>query len=196
LPDEKWYIIRNAIFVTGSLKDPEAGKVLRVRINDPDIRVRREIVAALEKIGGDEAADLLSIMADDVDAQIRKAAIAALGIIGNSEIAPELINLAYRHKTEIINIVSALGSVGGGTASEFLARILTDSRMQSEFAGSHSSRDDIKVAAIKGLGRIGTSQAIDAIHDFRRTASTPKKFIFGESRPAKAADDILSRYLS
>ena len=65
LPDDKWYVVRNSIFVLGSLRDPGGVAALRARIDDHDIRVRREIVSALEKIGGDEALDCLTLMADD-----------------------------------------------------------------------------------------------------------------------------------
>ncbi len=193
LPDEKWYIVRNAIFVLGSIKDPMSCRALRLRINDPDVRVRRDIIQALEKIGGEEAADLLLVLAADPEHDIREAALIALGFVGHQDIVPELIDLAYKFPTESVNIVNVIGKLGGAEARTFLIRILNERQMQSNFTSGRVSRDDLKLACIKALGRIGDQESINKIEEFNNSLSSSTKIFFGGAKLAKTADDILNR---
>ncbi len=193
LPEARWYIIRNSIFVLGTLGDPEACRPLRIRLTDPDTRIRRAIVSALEKIGGEQAVDLLLIMADDSDREIREAAVIALGLVGHPENATELISLAYKNKSEAINIIATLGRLGGEEAGEFLGRLLTDTEILSELTSNRSSRDELKLTTIKALGKIGDKGSIAKIRKFNESLSASQKIFFGGSKLNKAAEDILNR---
>lgn len=193
LPDEKWYIVRNSIFVLGTLNDPEACRALRVRINDMDTRVRRAIVQSLEKIGEEQSCDLLLMLADDDDREIRESAIIALGLIGKPDIAPELIELTRQHRSDIICIINSLGKLGGSEARSFLGSLLSDQQLQSQFTSGRSSRDDLKMATIKALGRIGDQDSLRKIKDFNDSMSTSQKILFGGAKLSKAAEEILGR---
>ena len=193
LPDAKWYIVRNSIFVLGALKDPEACSALRIRIADEDVRVRRDIVAALEKIGGEQAIDLLFVLAEDPEREIREGAIIALGMSGRSEITPMLINLARTKHTEVIQVIYSLGNLGGQHAKQFLSDILVDPELQSELTSNRSSREELKLAAIKALGKIGDDDAIGTIRKFSESLSSSQKIFFGAGKLSKAADEFLDR---
>jgi len=191
LPEEKWYVVRNSIFVLGSLKDPDACQALRLIISDEDTRVRRAIVQALEKIGGDKAVDLLLMAALDPDQEIRESAIIALGLIGSSEIVPELIDIAHKQTSEIINIINILGKLGGNDARKFLSQLLNDRNYQSRFTSGRSSRDDLKLATIKALGRIGDTESLSSIKEFNKSLKASQKLLFGGSKISKVADKVL-----
>ena len=193
LPDARWYVIRNSIFVLGALQDPEGCKPLRQRLTDPDTRVRRAIIGALEKIDSEQAADLLLILADDLDPEIRETAIIAIGLIGQADIAPELIDLCHKHKSEAGQIINTIGRLGGEEARKFLTGLLTDSQLQSELASNRSSRDELRLATIKALGKIGDKESLDKIKEFSESLSASQKIFFGGSRLSKAAEDILNR---
>ncbi|HDL02763.1 MAG TPA: HEAT repeat domain-containing protein [candidate division Zixibacteria bacterium] len=194
LPDEKWYVVRNSIFVLGLLNDPEACRALRVRINDSDTRVRQAIVQALEKIAGEEACDLLLVLADDEDREIRESAIIALGLVGNPDMAPELIELANNRRSDIVCLINALGKLGGSEAKNFLGNLLIDQQLQSQFTSGRSSREDLKIATIRALGRIGDKESLKKIKKFSESLSTSQKILFGGSKLSKTAEEILSRY--
>ncbi len=193
LPDEKWYIVRNSIFVLKSLQDPDACRALEIRINDPDTRVRRDIIGALEKIGGEKAADILMIMADDHDREIRQAAIIAVGFVSTSDRVPELISLARKRPSEIVDVITALGKLGGPDAKNFLSNLLTDKQLISQFTSGYSSKDEVKVAVLKALGRIGDSDSIKKIKEFDKSLSGTQKIFFGGSKINKTIQDILNR---
>jgi HEAT repeat protein len=193
LPDEKWYIVRNSIFVLGALKDPEACRALELRIGDKDTRVRRSIVEALEKIGGENSADILLMIANDPDREIRQAAIIALAFVGKTDNVPELIDLANKRSNEIINIINTLGKLGGSDARNFLSKLLTSKKQISGFTSGYSSKDELKVAIVKGLGRIGDKDAIDKIKEFNDTLTGTQKIFFGGQKLSKTIDEILSK---
>jgi len=193
IPDDKWYIVRNAIFVLGSLEDPEGCHALRKRISVDDIRVKLAIVAALEKIKDESAADLLIVLADDNDREVREAAIIAVGLNAQADIVPELINLAEKRNTEIISIISTLGKLGGVKAREFLSMLLVDNNLLSKYTSNRSSRDDIKLAIIKALGRIGDSESMETVKNFSSSLSSTQKIFFGGSKISRIAEDILKR---
>ena len=193
LPDEQWYVIRNSIFVLGSLHDTGGVPALRVRIADTDVRVRREIVAALEKIGGEDAVDCLTVMADDPDDEIRQASIIAIGLTGNSGDAPVLIDLARRHAADSIRVAVALGKLGGAEARQFLAELITDQNKLNELTGGKVSKDELRLAVVKALGVIGDKDSIAAIRQLKEQQSAASKLFFKNSSLNKTIDEILAR---
>jgi len=192
LQDDKWYRVRNAIFILGTLRDPAACRSLRLHIGDSDVRVRREIVSALEKIGGEEAADLLLLMANDPDSEIRESAIISIGLIGNEQIVPELIDLAKKINSEVTHILTSIGKLGGPDAKKFLSELLISPSLLSSLTSGKASKDELKLIAIKALGRMGDRESIDAVKKFKDSLSATQK-LFGGAALKKAAEDVISR---
>jgi len=193
LPDARWYVVRNTIFVLGSLKDPEGVASLRLRIGDSDVRVRREIIHALEKIGGEDACDLLIVMADDNDREIQESAVIAAGLIGTPEQVPLFIDVARRNPSLSVRVVGALGSLGGDESRYYLSELLGDSQALSALASGRVSKDDLRLAVIKALGIIGDRDSIDKIKEYQENLSTAQKVLFKNSPVSKAISEILSR---
>ncbi len=194
LPDAKWYVIRNSIFVLGLLADPEGIAPLRLRINDPDIRVRREIVSTLEKIGGEDAADLLVVMSEDPDREIREKAIIAVGLIGTAEMAPLVIDVIERTPTLALRGVTALGKIGGEAAAGWLGRLLSDHDAFNHFAETSAGKDDLRLAVVKALGEIGDQNSIARLKEFKDSLSAAQKILFRNSSVNKTLSEILSRH--
>ncbi|HDL02097.1 MAG TPA: HEAT repeat domain-containing protein, partial [candidate division Zixibacteria bacterium] len=193
LPDEQWYIVRNAIFVFGLLKDIKGCIPLRLRINDPDVRVRREIISALEKIGGEESVDVLMMMADDDDREIREAAVITIGLIGTEDVSPLLIALAQQNLRVVIKALHALGRVGGKEAEKYLSLILNDDDLLESLTSSKVSKEEIRLATIKALGDLDDSQAIQTIKQYHAGQSTTQKIFFKNSPINKTIKNILSK---
>ncbi|HUV30128.1 MAG TPA: HEAT repeat domain-containing protein [Acidobacteriota bacterium] len=193
LADERWYVVRNSIFVLGSLGDPEGIMPLRLRLSDSDVRVRREIVRALEKIGSEEAVDCLIFIAEDPVTEIRESAIIAIGLIGTADTAPLLIDLVRRTRSDAFKCVTALGKLGGDEARAFLCNLLEDEKALTELAGGRVSREDLRVAVVRALGQIGDKTAIAKIQAFRARQSATQKMFFKNSSINKAIDEVLSR---
>lgn len=193
LPDEKWYVVRNSIFVLGSLRDQQGVPALRSRISDSDIRVRREIVAALERIGGEEAVDCLTLMAEDPHREVRQAAVIAIGLVGGPEAAPILIDIARRSPLDSVRAVSALGKAGGNEARKFLGDLLADTEQLARLAAGRIPKEELRLAVVRALGQIGDPEAIGRIREFKDRQSATSKILFKNSSVNKAITDILSR---
>jgi HEAT repeat protein len=194
LPDEKWYVVRNSIFVLGSLRDSQGVEPLRLRIDDKDVRVRREIVTALEKIGGDEAIDCLTLMAEDPIGEVREAAVVAIGLVGRAESAPILIDIAQKEPRNSVKVVAALGKLGGPDARQFLGKLLNDPEAMSALSKGVVSKDDLRVAAVKALGQIGDPDAIDHVRKFRDSQSAAQKLLMKNSAVNRAVTEVLARH--
>ncbi len=193
LPDNRWYTIRNSIFVLGLLKDRDGIVPLRLRITDDDIRVRREIVSALEKIGGEDAVDLLVLMSEDAAKEIRESAIGSIGLIGSSDTVPFLIDVARRNPSEVLRTVSVVGKLGGTEAKSYLKHLLEDEAELSNLAAGRVSKDDLRLAVIRGLGTIGDQESLAGIRMYQERLSTAHKILFKNSPVSKAISEILSR---
>jgi HEAT repeat protein len=191
LPDARWYVVRNTIFVLGSLKDTGGVAALRLRINDKDIRVRREVVRSLEKIGGEDACDLLIVMADDRDREISESAIIAAGIIGRSESAPLFIDVARRHPSLSARCIYALGKLGGDETRDYLIKLLGCEDELIRLTGEGLSKDDLRLAAIKALGNIGGDEAIKSIQQYNDNMSRTQKLFLKNSPVNKAIKEVL-----
>ncbi len=192
LPDSKWFLIRNSIFVLGNLRDPFACGAFRLRLADPDVRVRLEIVRALEKIGDDEAADLLMILAEDTDTIVREAAIITLGLFKRSDLVPFFADLMTRQKGEIARIISAIAQSGSAEGRDFLLELLEDSGHLRQLASGKASADDIRLFIAKGLEKIGDEVALKKLDELKnKQGDNPKPP--GELTFGKTAKIILSK---
>jgi HEAT repeat protein len=193
LPDAKWYVVRNSIFVLGSLGDPAGVTALRLRINDKDIRVRREIVAALEKIGGEDACDLLIMMADDSEAEINQSAVIAIGLIGKPEVAPLVYDLARRRPLLAPKAIYCLGKLGGDETKAILARLLVHDDELADLAAGQVGVEEIRLAVVKALGNIGDKESLDRLREFQQGLSRTQKLLFRNSSVNRALAEILAK---
>ncbi len=191
LPDSKWYVVRNTIYVLGSLKDPEGITALRLRIDDKDVRVRREIIRSLEKIGGEDACDLLIVMADDHDQEIAEAAVIAAGIIGKEDSAPLFIDVAHRHHALAPRCLFALGKLGGDEATKYLIKLLGSEDELEKLAGEGTTKDDLRLSVVKALGQIGGEAAMKSLKEYRENMSRTEKLFSKNSPVNKVLKEIL-----
>jgi HEAT repeat protein len=167
LPDEQWFFVRNAIFVLGNLSDERACAALRLRLSDPDVRIRSELVKALEKIDGDEAIDLLMIMAEDIDHSIREAAVISLGLLRRHDLLPFFKNIMSRQKAEIQRIITAIAQTGTQDGRDFLAGLLENRDRLKSFSSAHGSIGDIRKWILKVLEKAGDDVTIEKKEDLK-----------------------------
>lgn len=193
LTDSKWYVVRNSIFVIGSLKDSEGLAPLRLRLKDPDVRVRREIVTSLEKIGCEDSVDLLALMAEDSQADIAQAAVIAIGMTGTTDAVPLLVDIGRRNHSVILRVIAALGRIGGDDARQYLVELLADDDRQVDLAEGKVSKDDLQVAIVRALGSIGDRPSLDGIRSFKDGIPAARKVLFKNSPLQKAISEILAR---
>jgi len=177
-PDLKYRGRAFAIELLGELKSSKAVPLLMEHLKALSRDLRRASAEALGEIGEAETvAPLLETSQKDVDAHVRKAAIEALGKIRASQAFEPLLALigVEKYADIIEKIVEALIHIDesrflenlgsySGLIRKTAARIVTDVSLLLKLV--EDPEQTVKYEAIKGLGRLGSSEAIDKLTEF------------------------------
>ncbi|MFH1701401.1 MAG: HEAT repeat domain-containing protein [Candidatus Zixiibacteriota bacterium] len=187
LPDDKWYLIRNAIFVLGNLGGTEACEALRCRLSDSDVRVRLEIIKALEKIDANVSADLLMLLAEDSDSSVREAAIIVLGLKKRRDLFPFYTDLIEKQKGETDRIINAMALTGALEARDYLWELLQSKHKLKELSSSKLSVNVLQSTIVKALEKIGDDELKKKLEnfkpDFQNNLSKTAKVILNKLNP-------------
>ncbi len=159
LRDSRWYVVRNAVAILGEIRDPEATGPLRPLLGHEDVRVRRETVRALTRIGGQGATGILLQLLDGADAELSQQALLSLGAMKNPAAVPALLRLALedggqRPPDLRRGAIKALGEIGSAEAVPPLVELLASRRFWRP--GRHN---ELRAAAAAALGEIGDAAA-------------------------------------
>ncbi|KPK75466.1 MAG: hypothetical protein AMJ89_04490 [candidate division Zixibacteria bacterium SM23_73] len=164
--DSLWYVARNVAFVLGRIGKKEGVKFLKNIINHSDLRVRKEVITSLTKIGGRESGVLLVSALDDEDKGIRilasrglarrkeKLALSALMKIIQSD---EFIDELTEEKRQMLE---SLAVIGEDEAIPFLKKLVNKRRWLKK-----DKHNEIRIFAIRALGFIKTQKASEALKE-------------------------------
>jgi HEAT repeat protein len=92
LTDERWYVVRNIIYILRNIGDKRAVDHLLKTVRHGDLRVRKEVIRTLGELGGAGVLQTLRECLDDPEIQVRSAALKALANIGSEAAKRILIN--------------------------------------------------------------------------------------------------------
>ena len=129
LRDQRWFFVRNLVWIIGEIGDPRFARYLGLIADHEDLRVRREVIKALAKLGGAKAAEILVGALSDTDEEIQLIAIRGLGHSGVAGPVPELHtmlqlpNLRGQNTDFIQAAAVALGQIGDVDALPALKRL-------------------------------------------------------------------------
>ena len=173
LADERWYVVRNAVAVLGELHDQEAIPGLLPGLDHPDLRVRRETVRSLAKIGGPAAVEILLQIVVEGEPLLQRQALLSLGAIKDPAAVPTLLKLAAEadplsKRTEVRKeTIKALGKIGSELAVPLLSRILGQRKLWRR-----ALHDELRAAAAWALGEIGAPAATEPLQAAAEENST------------------------
>lgn len=158
--DDRWYVVRNAVVILGEIRNQETLMHLTPLLEHKDIRVRRETIRALTRIGGQRAINILLQAAEADDQELRRQALLSLGAIRAASAIPTLIKMLEQSdwSRKAIDIkkdaIRALGEIRSSDAVPVLVKIL---ERRSLFR--RSLNDELRAAAAAALGEIGDESA-------------------------------------
>ena len=164
LNDERWFLVRNIAMILGMTKEPAAVKHLEKAFRQPNLKVRREVVKALENIGSDDTKALFLVALNDEDSAIRLKALKALRrfkdpalflTLKKNASIEELKKKPFEEKKEILETLAALG---GGSAFPVLADLFRKKGFIEK-----DEITEIRASAAYGLGLINTPEALSLI---------------------------------
>jgi hypothetical protein len=189
LVDEKWYKIRNVIYVLGNIKDDASVELLLKLGEDPDVRVRMEVVKALEKINTSHSTDVLLSFLNDGEDEVRRAAISSITIIAEPRFL-EPLKQHFKHNHQDWKItLTAISKLAGEESTEFLLRILQRDEGISHLATKQ--RDEIKITVLNMLGRISSSGLAEQIKKFVKLRGKGLVNLLVKDRVTEAANQTL-----
>lgn len=160
LEDPRWYVVRNVALILGELRAEEAVDLLAGPLKHEDHRVRREVVRALSRIGGQKVSAPLLEALHDQDPVVCQSSIAALGTLKETRAIPALIEIASKPKDLDLQkaAIAALGQLGGAQAFRLLSTLLR----RPGWLRSHT-QEELRVAAAAALGRMRTAEAFEVL---------------------------------
>jgi hypothetical protein len=163
LEDNRWYLVRNIVYILGRIGREEAVPLIGKAIQHGDVRVRREALQALGLIGGSEAMQYMIRSLEDKDIKIRGTAALNLGRMGEKALAPlteRMLSKEFYKKEsqEIKAFFKALGMIRSNHAIPLLYSLLEGRKWFGR-----AKAEEIRACAIETLVRIGTKEAKEAI---------------------------------
>jgi HEAT repeat protein len=168
--DERWYVVRNAVSILGELRSQDSLPHLTPLLEHREVRVRRETIRTLSRIGGPRAVGILLQAAEADDQETRRQALLSLGAIRAASAIPTLLKLLeqpdWSQRTIDIkkDAIRALGEIRASEAVAPLAALLGKRRLWRR-----TRHDELRVIAAAALGEIADAAsraALDkACHD-------------------------------
>jgi HEAT repeat protein len=169
LTDERWHVVRNAVFIMGATTGGAPAALFRPLVHHPEPRVRQEVVAALANTDIEAARPLLLALIQDSEASIRGTALHRLGSQRNQQASAALIAIVLdpgfrkRPVDEVRSITTALGGCAGDEALPHLEEQLYAPKWFSTGAGPYCQM------IARCIMRIGTPAALAMLEQGARS---------------------------
>ncbi|HZV46261.1 MAG TPA: HEAT repeat domain-containing protein [Thermodesulfovibrionales bacterium] len=164
LTDDRWYLVRNLTMILGMTREPAAVRHLEKVLVHPNMKVKREVVKALENINSEDTKNLFLVALNDEDSTIRIRALKALKkfkdpalfrILRESASIEELRERPFEEKKELLE---TLAVIGGKDAFPVLSDLFRKRGLLEK-----NEITEIRACAAYGLGLISTPEAIALI---------------------------------
>jgi HEAT repeat protein len=164
LGDERWYVVRNAVAILGELRAQTVVAHFHPLLGHLDVRVRREAIRALTRIGGNDAVEILLQIVQKGDPDLRPHALLSLGAMKNPAAIPTLLRIVEQpdpwvKMAEIKKeAIRALGEIGSAEAIPALRAILKHRKFWRR-----ALFDELRAVAALSLGDIGHVSAAETL---------------------------------
>ena len=164
LDDDRWFVARNAVVILGEIRNDKATDYLKENLTHTDVRVRRETVRSLTKIGGTNAIGVLLRTVAGEDVEMSKQALLSLGAMKCTAAVPTLIKLIRTMSISAKTVqtkkqaIKALGEIGSDEAITALLETLNKKAIWKR-----RMYDELRATAALSLSLIGGTEAVTAL---------------------------------
>jgi HEAT repeat protein len=173
LSDDRWFVVRNAVALLGDIRSQESLAELTLLLQHDEIRVRRETIRALTRIGGKRAIKILLQTAVSDDHELQRQAILSLGAMRAAVASPTLMALLKQKNWSQRGIdlkkdtIRALGEIRDPEALPELLKIIKKKRWLHK-----QLNDELRVAAAAALGDIAEESTRAALEKVTNDKAT------------------------
>jgi HEAT repeat protein len=186
--DSRWYVVRNIVMILGHIGNQRAIEYFKKTIKHPDIRVRKETLAAITKIGGETGVEYLLLALKDESEKLQLMAIRQLvkqkAVKTYGQIENIIRSSEFIHSSEekVQTFLEAIAQLGGKDAFKLLRNMA-----KRRFLFNSKKRERLRISAIKALGCVQCPETIQLLKDI---AKSRNKEI---SRTAKHSINMLTK---
>jgi HEAT repeat protein len=177
LKDDRWFVVRNLIYVVGRIGGPNVVEYLAPLVSHPEQRVRQEVIKTLDGMDSEKIIDILLECIRDQESSVRIMAIRALARRKTPRAIEPLAamiqdrHFAVRDVSEKLEVFVALGSSGCSEALAVLKRYLKG----SSWWRRRSGQEQLCWCAAYSLKQMGTKEAITLLEEGSHHASRSLK---------------------
>jgi HEAT repeat protein len=173
MQDRRWYLVRNVALILGGIGNPESIELLRLAVHHVDVRVRKQVLAALSRSGGSAAMLLLSNALADHDPGLRlwaARALAASGPRALPRLATVLESKEFERKdlSERAAFYEAYAYAGRTEAVAYLRKLLEQKALLKP-----RHPDPVRACLCRALGVAGGAEAMAALEKLQGDRSVP-----------------------
>src|SRR5450631_1304512 len=161
MQDKRWYIVRNLSAILGDIGLPAVVPELMACLQHSDIRVCKEAIRSLAKIGGREAESAIIAVLQGNNSVLYPQVIASLGGLKSRKALLEMIqivcsgDLFLKNLSLKIDALGAIAMIGDRQAVPILTKILNSRRILVR-----GRWDQLKIAIAGCLARLGDIRAL------------------------------------
>lgn len=172
LKDDRWFVVRNLIYVMGQIGGPKVVGYLAPLVHHPEQRVRKEAIKTLDGMDSEKIIDILLECLRDQESSVRVMAMRALAKRKTPSVIQPLVamiedrHFAAKDVSEKLEVFVTLGSSGGPEALAVLKRYLKGSSWWRR-----SGQEQLCWCAAYALKQMGTEEAIALLEENSRHAS-------------------------
>ena len=167
LEDDKWYVVRNIVYVLGKIGDIKSIPYLKKIKDHIEARVRKEIVHALVEIKSEDAKDILIDFLNDDNNTVRIAALRYLMNMSHQKALPIISDIISRETFDTKDIYEkkeffeALGKLGNNDVLPFLRETLMK---RSKLFGK-SKIEERRLYAAFALKKMSTKESMEILKE-------------------------------
>ncbi len=155
--DHPWYYIRNLVLLFGRVGKETHLKLIQPFVDYEDLRVRRETLNSVFKIGGKESEDILMGALPEVEDRLKIRIVSMLGalkcknaVLPLMKLLESMTGIAVEHRDELAEkICTSLGNIGSREAILALSDIFEEKK--KSLLDKKAYNEKLKAAAASAL---------------------------------------------
>lgn len=171
LGDSRWYIVRSLSTILGDIGSPAAVPGLQKCLLHTDIRVGKEAIRSLAKIGGKEAeAAIISVLRDN-NPSLLPQALTSLGGMKSKKALVDLMHIIHNEDMFLKTLslktstLAAIALIGDQQVTPHLVKLLEKRHLMA-----HSRWEQFKIAIVLCLGKLGDPRALPVLLKMARSS--------------------------
>ncbi|MFA7059912.1 MAG: HEAT repeat domain-containing protein, partial [Pedobacter sp.] len=171
LEDSRWYIVRSLVTILGDIGSPTAVPGLHKCLPHTDIRVGKEAIRSLAKIGGKEAEDAIISIVRANNPSLLPQAFTSLGGMKSKKALGDLMYIIHSEDMLLKTLsfktsaLAAISLIGDQHVTPYLVKLL-----EKRHLIARSRWEQLKIAVALCLSKLGDPRALPVLRKMAGTS--------------------------